>query len=277
MTSEKKERLDLLLVELGLAESREKAQRIIRAGQVRHGTTVLDKPGVRFAVTTPLEVTALGDRFVSRGGWKLQAALDTWPALTPCPPVCADIGASTGGFTHCLLQHGAERVYTIDVGTAQLDLRLRNDARVIVREQTNARHLTSDSLPEPMDLVVGDVSFISLSLILAPAKSLLKPETGQMIFLIKPQFEAGREHVGKGGVVRDPAVHRMALDRMVREIVPTVGLIPAGLIPSPLPGPKGNREYLIWLVSPENANAQTAPVDDLRIQHAIEEAFAIEA
>ncbi len=204
MTSEKKERLDLLLVELGLAESREKAQRIIRAGQVRHGTTVLDKPGVRFAVTTPLEVTALGDRFVSRGGWKLQAALDTWPALNPCPSVCADIGASTGGFTHCLLQHGAARVYTIDVGTAQLDLKLRNDPRVFVREQTNARHLTSDSLPEPVDLVVGDVSFISLNLILAPAKSLLKHETGQMVFLIKPQFEAGREHVGKGGVVPRP-------------------------------------------------------------------------
>jgi len=324
MTS-KKIRLDVLLVQRGLADSREKAQRMIRAGQIRIAGRALDKPGHTFERDVALEVEPLRDRFVSRGGWKLEAAFEAFPGLTPCPAVCADIGASTGGFTDCLLQHGARRVYAIDVGTGQIDQRLREDPRVVLLEKTNARYLTAQSLPEPVGLVVGDVSFISLELILGPAVSLLGPEArretreegetradlragpgaergtgqeakadveragsqarygaGQIVVLVKPQFEAGPERVGKGGVVRDPRTHRDVLRRIILEFAPTLALRAVGLIPSPIKGPAGNREYLLWLIhtpthrAEDNTRRQLLqPVNEFRIDDAVHEAFAL--
>jgi len=310
-----KTRLDVLLVERGLADSREKAQRMIRAGQIRIADRALDKPGHTFEPDVALEVEPLRDRFVSRGGWKLEAAFEAFPGLTPCPAVCADIGASTGGFTDCLLQHGARRVYAIDVGASQIDQRLREDPRVVLLEKTNARYLTAQSLPEPIALVVSDVSFISLELILGPAVSLLGPEArretrqdgetraglqtgpgaergrgqeakadtehagsearygaGQIVVLVKPQFEAGPERVGKGGVVRDPRTHRDVLRRLALEFAPTLGLRPAGLIPSPIKGPAGNREYLLWLVRGPTDGVETG-MDESRIDAAVKKAF----
>lgn len=277
MTRNEKQRLDQILVARGLAESREKAQRMIRAGQVRRGTDVMDKPGAKLPDDIALEVRELRDRFVSRGGWKLQAALDSWSSLTPCPPVCADIGASTGGFTDCLLQHGARRVYAIDVGATQLAPSMREDPRVVLLDQTNARHLTARSLPEPIDLAVADVSFISLRLILGPIAEILRDGTGRAVVLVKPQFEAGRERVGKGGVVRDPDVHREILEKTIFEYAPAAGLEPRGLIPSPLKGPKGNREYLLRLNLRDSAQEAEVPepvLDESHIRDAVREAFA---
>ena len=181
-------------------------------------------------------------RYVSRGGEKLVAALDAF-GIDPAGWVCADIGASTGGFTDVLLQRGAKRVYAIDVGYGQLHWRLRQDPRVVVMERVNARYL--ESLPEPIDLVTIDASFISLKLLLPAARRLLKPQ-GQIVALIKPQFEAGRNQVGKGGVVRDPAVHRRVIEDLLTWTTEQ-GYAPQGLVPSPLLGPKGNREFLLWL------------------------------
>lgn len=255
MPPQPKQRLDQLLVERGLADSCERAQRLILAGQVRLGTDILDKPGHRFPADAAIVLECLSDRFVSRGGWKLEGAFEAWRALTPCPEVCADIGASTGGFTDCLLQHGARRVYAIDVGHGQLVPKMRNDPRVVTLERTNARFLVAGSLPEPMDLVVSDVSFISLTLILGPAVRILRPDgLGQAVVLVKPQFEAERELVGQGGVVRDPRVHRDVLRRIALEFPPTVGLAPRDLVASPLKGPKGNQEYLLWLVPAAQAD-----------------------
>lgn len=236
----RKERLDRLLVERGLAKSRAQAQRLIMAGRVRIGTEVVDKPGRRVPVGAPVEVVAR-PRFVSRGGEKLEAALDRF-GLDVRGWVAADVGASTGGFTDCLLQRGAARVYAIDVGYGQLAWRLRNDPRVIVMERTNARYL--ERLPEPVDLVTVDVSFISLRLILPRAVGWLRPE-GQVIALIKPQFEAGRREVRKGGIVRDPVVHRAVLERVLTNAA-DLGLGLQGLMPSPLLGPAGNVEFLAW-------------------------------
>ncbi|HEC33852.1 MAG TPA: TlyA family RNA methyltransferase [Chloroflexi bacterium] len=235
-----KRRLDRLLVEQGLVESRALAQRFIRAGEVRVAGQVVDKPGTMVATAAPITL-ARRPRFVSRGGEKLETALTRF-GLEVTGWLAADVGASTGGFTDCLLQHGAARVYAIDVGYGQLAWRLRNDARVVVMERTNARYL--QRLPEPVDLVTIDVSFISLGLILPRAVDWLRVE-GQVVALIKPQFEAGRREVGKGGVVRDPAVHRRVLERVVR-IAADLGLGLQGLIPSPLLGPAGNREFLGW-------------------------------
>ena len=292
MTASKKIRLDVLLVERGLADSREKAQRMIRAGQIRIAGRALDKPGHTFDPDVALEVEPLRDRFVSRGGWKLEAAFEAFPGLTPCPAVCADIGASTGGFTDCLLQHGARRVYAIDVGTGQIDQRLREDPRVVLLEKTNASYLTAQSLPEPVGLVVGDVSFISLELILGPAVSLLGsgvgreagegtepeaeagPGAGQIVVLVKPQFEAGPERVGKGGVVRDPQTYRDVLRRIILEFAPTLALRAVGLIPSPIKGPAGNREYLLWLVRGSTDGVETG-MDGSRIDAAVKKAFEL--
>ncbi|HEY76164.1 MAG TPA: TlyA family RNA methyltransferase [Thermoflexia bacterium] len=236
----KKKRLDRLLVERGLAESRARAQRLIMAGEVRVAGEVVDKPGRQVPVDAPVEVVAR-PRFVSRGGEKLEAALDRF-GLDVRGWVVADVGASTGGFTDCLLQRGAARVYAIDVGYGQLAWRLRNDPRVVVMERTNARYL--ERLPEPVDLVTIDVSFISLGLIFPRAVGWLKPG-GQVVALIKPQFEAGRREVGKGGVVRDPAIHRAVLERVLT-IAADLGLGLRGLMPSPLLGPAGNVEFLAW-------------------------------
>jgi len=236
----KKQRLDLLLVERGLVESRSLAQRFIRAGEVLVDGQLLDKPGADVAVDANISLKAK-PCFVSRGGEKLAAALERFPVVI-AGKVAADIGASTGGFTDCLLQHGAAKVYAVDVGYGQLAWELRQDARVVVMERVNARYLAT--LPEPVDVIVSDVSFISLRIIYATAVHWLQPG-GAVISLIKPQFEAGREHVGKGGVVRSPAVHRQVLEAVTAEMA-TLGLSLRGLMVSPLLGPAGNVEFLGW-------------------------------
>jgi len=236
-----KRRLDTLLVERGLAESRERAQSLILAGKVKVEGGVADKPGKRVADEAEITLDEALP-YVSRGGLKLEEALRRFQ-LDVSGLLCADVGASTGGFTDCLLQHGAAKVYAIDVGYGQLAWELRQDARVVVLERTNIRYL--ESLPEPIDLATIDVSFISLELVLPPVMSLLKPES-QIIALVKPQFEAGREEVGKGGVVKDPEVHRQVLHK-VAKVAQDLGLQLLGLIPSPLLGPAGNVEVFIHL------------------------------
>lgn len=237
-----KERLDILLYKRGLAESRERARRMIMAAQVLVNGEVVDKPGTRVPTTATITIK---ERlaYVSRGGLKLEAALSAF-AVDVHGMVAADIGASTGGFTDCLLQHGVARVYAIDVGYGQLAWRLRQDPRVVVMERVNARYLRE--LPEPIDLATVDVSFISLKLVLPAVMRLLAP-TGQLITLIKPQFEAGRKQVGKGGVVKDPAVHRAVLYDVLGWMRSN-GLQINGVIASPLRGPAGNVEFLAHLV-----------------------------
>jgi 23S rRNA (cytidine1920-2'-O)/16S rRNA (cytidine1409-2'-O)-methyltransferase len=237
-----KTRLDELMLARRLAETRSQAQRLIMAGQVWAGDAVADKAGQLVAPDTPLRVVE-GLRYVSRGGLKLEAALAAF-GVDPAGWVCADIGASTGGFTDCLLQRGAARVYAIDVGYGQLAWSLRQDPRVIAIERANIRRLAG--LPEPVSLATVDVSFIGLGLVLPPIVRLLTAATGQVIALIKPQFEVGKGQVGKGGVVRDPRLHRAAIERALGEAV-ALGLAPAGLIRSPITGPAGNVEFLAWL------------------------------
>lgn len=235
-----RERLDVLLVARGLAESRSLAQRLIGAGEVLVDGRVVDKPGAQVPMTATLTLAAR-PRFVSRGGEKLDAALERF-AIPVAGRVAADIGASTGGFTDCLLQRGALRVYALDVGYGQLAWALRQDPRVVVLERTNARYVTA--LPERVDLIVSDVSFISVRLIYPTAVRWLR-EGGEIVSLIKPQFEAGRAQVGKGGVVRDPAVHRQVLVEVCAALA-ELGLGLRGLMVSPLLGPAGNLEFLGW-------------------------------
>ncbi len=234
-------RLDMLLVQRGLAPSREKAQRLILAGQVLVDGRRADKGGERVPEGAAIEVQQ-GLPYVSRGGLKLEHALRAF-AIDPAGQLTADVGASTGGFTDCLLQHGAARVYAIDVGYGQLDWGLRQDARVVVMERTNARYL--EVLPELVSLVTIDVSFISLRLILPQVHKWLAPE-GQVVALIKPQFEAGPDRVGKGGVVRDPQVHREVLRTTLLWAQENDWRV-RGLTRSPITGPKGNVEFLAWL------------------------------
>ena len=237
------ERVDLLMVQRGLAESRTRAQALILAGRVYSGPERVEKPGTRVDPEAPLTVrTPLP--FVSRGGLKLEAALDRF-GVDPEGAVCLDVGASTGGFTDCHIQRRAARVYAVDVGYGQLDWRLRNDPRVTVLERTNFRTINPDSLPGGMDLAVVDVSFISLKLILPKVKEFLMRE-GQAVILVKPQFEVGKGKVGKGGVVRDPAVREEAL-REVLQWAENEGFSVAGTIPSPIQGPAGNIEFLAHL------------------------------
>ena len=249
-----KQRLDLLLVERGLAESRAKAQALIMAGQVRVDGQVELKASAAIPPEAPVEVE-LGPRFVSRGGDKLEAALAAFP-VGVSGRVCADVGASTGGFTDCLLQHGAAKVYTIDVGKGILHWKLRSDARVVVMEETNARYV--EALPEPVSLVTIDASFISLKILLPAMKGWFGPASGcphfqepkmggEMIALIKPQFEAGRKESAKHkGVIRDPEVHQtILLD--VLAFAQDQGFGVRGLLRSPVVGPKGNIEFLAWL------------------------------
>lgn len=238
-----KVRLDALLVAQGWAESRERAQRLIMAGAVWCEGRRLDKPGLRLAADSPLEIQGDPCPFVSRGGLKLAGALDRL-GLDPRGLVCADIGASTGGFTDCLLQRGAARVYAIDVGRHQIHERLRADPRVVSLERTNARHLTETSLPERVALATVDVSFISLSLILPALARILAPGA-QVLALVKPQFEAGPAQVHRG-VVRDPAVHRDVLTQ-TDAVAAALGWSRRGACVSPLRGPAGNREFfLLW-------------------------------
>lgn len=235
-----KVRLDTLLAQRGLSESKSKAQALIMAGKVCVNGQVITKAGTQISTEASVEIKD-EPAYVSRGGLKLAAALDTF-AINPAGAVCADVGASTGGFTDVLLQRGAARVYAIDVGYGQLAWKLRQDERVIVMERTNARHL--ESLPEPVNLVTIDASFISLSLIFpAVIKWLAMPAI--VIALVKPQFEAGKTQVGKGGVVRDPQVHRQVLEQ-VMACARQNNLTVLGLIPSPITGPAGNHEFLLY-------------------------------
>lgn len=254
-----KQRADALLVERGLAESRNQAQRLVMAGQVRANGQIVDKPSSMLAPEVTLEVEH-GPRFVSRGGEKLEAALSQF-GVEVSGKVCADVGSSTGGFTDCLLQRGAIKVYAIDVGKGQLHWKLRQDARVIVMEETNARFVAS--LPEVVDLVTIDASFISLQALLPVVKAWLKPKAG-LIALIKPQFEAGKTEVGKGkGVIRDEQVHRRILAETLK-FASGQGLAVRGLMRSPILGPKGNVEFLMWVqVGADSQSTHSQLIDQL--------------
>ena len=236
-----KKSLDVLLVEQGYADSRAKAQAIIMSGQVYVDGQKADKPGMSFDETLPLEVRGATCPYVSRGGLKLEKALRDF-GVDPTGYVCSDSGASTGGFTDCLLQQGASKVFAIDVGYGQLDWKIRSDPRVVVMERTNVRYVTPEQLGEPLDLSVVDVSFISLKIVLPVIKTFLK-STGQVLCLIKPQFEAGKEKVGKKGVVRDPQTHKEVLDSFVA-LANELEFKILGLTFSPVKGPEGNIEFL---------------------------------
>ena len=242
----KRVRLDLLLVQRGLAESREKAQRLVLAGKVRVDGQPAGKPGHTVGEEAELTVEA-PERFVSRGGEKLEAAFVHW-GLTVDGETCLDVGASTGGFTDCLLQHGARRVYAVDVGHAQLHARLAADPRVVVMDGVNARHLDAAAFPERPTFATMDASFISLTLLLPAVAGVLTPHA-RLVTLIKPQFEAGRDEVGRGGVVRDPAIHRQVVDS-VRAEGERLGLTWQGEIESPLRGPAGNVEFIAYWTRP---------------------------
>jgi 23S rRNA (cytidine1920-2'-O)/16S rRNA (cytidine1409-2'-O)-methyltransferase len=234
-------RLDQLLVERGLAPSREKAQALILAGQVMLNGQRADKAGRAVPDDSRIELIEM-PRYVGRGGLKLEAALAHFQIAVE-GKVCLDVGSSTGGFTDCLLQHGAARVYAIDVGTGQLDWKLRNDPRVVVQEQVNARYLSSREVPEPINLAVADVSFISITMIL-PAMTALLAGDAEMVILVKPQFELERHQVGKGGIIREPELHLKAC-RRVDDAVTRLGFRTA-IIPSPILGAEGNREFLLY-------------------------------
>ena len=239
-----KNRLDVLLVEQGYADSRTKAQATIMSGQVYVAGQKADKPGISYEETVEIEVRGATCPYVSRGGLKLEKALKEF-GVNPTGYVCSDSGASTGGFTDCLLQKGAKKVFAIDVGYGQLDWKIRSDPRVVVMERTNVRHVIPEQLGEPLDLSVVDVSFISLKIVLPVIKSFLKAD-GQVLCLIKPQFEAGREKVGKKGVVRDPQTHKEVLDQFVL-LAKELDFQIMGLTFSPVKGPEGNIEFLAHL------------------------------
>ena len=258
-----KKRLDVLLTERGLAPSREKAKALIMAGIVYVNNQKEDKAGTSFPEDAVVEVRGQGLRYVSRGGLKLEKAMQTFP-IDLKGRYCMDIGASTGGFTDCMLQNGAAGVYAIDVGYGQLDWKLRADPRVVCMEKTNFRYVTPDDLdPERMpDFASVDVSFISLSKILPPAHAIL-PVGGEMVCLIKPQFEAGREKVGKKGVVRDPQVHVEVIENVLK-IAQDAGFEVLGLSWSPIRGPEGNIEYLMYIRKLPEKNDQNLSGQDLQ-------------
>ena len=239
-----KKRLDVLLTERGLQESRQRAQAVIMSGEVFVNGQRVDKPGTAVAEDAQIEIRGGTLAYVSRGGLKLEKAMATFP-IDLHGAVCADIGASTGGFTDCMLQNGAEKVYAVDVGYGQLAWKLRSDPRVVCLERTNARYLTHEQVPDELDFASVDVSFISLKLILPPLNGLLK-DGGHAACLVKPQFEAGREKVGKKGVVRDPDVHLEVLEHFL-DYAKESGFTVLGLTYSPIRGPEGNIEYLGYL------------------------------
>ena len=247
-----KTRLDVLLVEQGLQESRQKAQATIMSGLVFVGGQRVDKPGTAVAEDAQIEVRGGTLAYVSRGGLKLEKAMTHFGVRLE-RKVCMDVGASTGGFTDCMLQNGAKKVYSVDVGHGQLAWKLRQDERVVCMEKTNFRYLTRDQIADDLDFASVDVSFISLTKILLPAWRLLKCG-GQMVCLIKPQFEAGREKVGKKGVVRDPAVHREVIAK-VMDFAALLHFSVLGLTWSPIKGPEGNIEYLIFIQKEEQPEA----------------------
>ena len=255
-----KKRLDVLLTERMYAETRSKAQAIIMSGQVYVNGQKADKPGISYEETVEIEVRGDTCPYVSRGGLKLEKALRDF-GVKPEGYVCSDSGASTGGFTDCLLQQGASKVFAIDVGYGQLDWKIRSDPRVVVMERTNIRYVTPEQLGQPLDLSVIDVSFIGLEIVLPTIKTLLKPDCGQVLCLIKPQFEAGKENVGKKGVVRDSKIHQMVLDNFVT-LVKSLGFTILGLTFSPVKGPEGNIEFLghLTLAEQEGIVPDTAKV-----------------
>ena len=240
-----KKRLDMVLVERGLAETRTKARALIMAGGVYVDGVKTDKAGALVKEGSGVAVRDTSLKYVSRGGLKLEAALKEF-GIDPTGETAVDIGASTGGFTDCLLRSGAAKVYAIDVGYGQLDWKLRQDPRVVVREKLNARYIKPEDTGEPADIVVIDVSFISLTMIIPPALALLRPG-GVLLALIKPQFEVGKGEVGKGGIVRDESKHREVVDK-ITEFVKSLGIGVLGVIPSPIEGAEGNKEFLIAAV-----------------------------
>lgn len=261
----RKQRLDLHMLTLGLAASRQQAQQLIRAGKVRdHRGQLLDKPGQTVLLDLEL-IVEQPPRFVSRGGEKLLAALDAFPVSVE-GRTCLDGGISTGGFTDCLLQHGARRVYGIDVGYGQTAWSLRIDERVVLKERTNLRRLSASELYGPDDvlptLAVADVSFISLSLVLPAIRALLEPKGSEALVLVKPQFEVGRDRVGKGGVVRDGLAHRDAIASVITA-ANTLGWNAQGVVGSPITGPAGNHEYLLWLSELEDQQISDEKVRDV--------------
>lgn len=254
-----KERLDVLLVKKGLAASREKAKAIIMSGIVYVEGQKEDKAGSNFDENSQIEIRGNTLPFVSRGGLKLDKAMKVFE-IQISDFVCLDIGASTGGFTDCMLQNGAKKVYSVDVGHGQLDWKLRNDERVICMEKTNFRYVTKETISETIEFAATDVSFISLTKILPPAKALLKQDA-YMVCLIKPQFEAGREKVGKKGVVTDPKVHLEVVEK-IEAFAASIGFSIVGLDFSPIKGPEGNIEYLLYLQNTSDEPTD-APLDEI--------------
>ena len=254
-----KERLDVLLVKRNLAESREKAKAVIMSGIVYVDGQKEDKAGSMFDETANVEVRGITLKYVSRGGLKLEKAM-THFGVTLEGKICMDVGASTGGFTDCMLQNGAVKVYSVDVGHGQLAWKLRNDERVVCMEKTNIRYVTPEEIPDRIQFVSIDVSFISLTKVLGPVKALMEPD-GEVVCLIKPQFEAGREKVGKKGVVRDPAVHKEVIE-MVISYAKSISFGVRHLEFSPIKGPEGNIEYLVHLVRlPDGVTEEETNVD----------------
>ncbi len=260
-----KKRLDVLLTEQGYADTRTKAQAIIMSGNVYVQGQKADKPGMSFEETVDIEVRGAVCPYVSRGGLKLEKALRDF-GVKPEGYVCSDSGASTGGFTDCLLQQGAKKVFAIDVGYGQLDWKIRSDPRVVVMERTNVRYVTPEQLGEPLDLSVIDVSFISLNIVLPVIKTFLKPESGQVLCLIKPQFEAGKDKVGKKGVVREPETHKEVLDHFVA-LANSLDFKILGLTFSPVKGPEGNIEFLGHLTLADQPGISPDTADVVRQAH----------
>lgn len=249
-----RKRLDVLVVEKGLAESREKAKALIMAGSIYADGQKADKPGDTFPEEAAVELRGKGLRYVSRGGLKLEKAMASFE-LPLNGLTCMDVGASTGGFTDCMLQNGAEKVYAVDVGYGQLAWGLRNNSRVVNLERTNARYLTREQIPEEIDFFSMDVSFISITLLLPVVRELMA-QNGKAVCLIKPQFEAGREKVGKKGVVRDPKVHEEVIEKILRFAL-NAGFSVLGLTFSPVKGPEGNIEYLVCLQKSDHPESST--------------------
>ena len=262
-----KKRLDVLLVEQGLADSREKAKAIIMSGIVYVDNNKEDKAGTTFDETAKIEVRGNTLKYVSRGGLKLEKAMDHF-GVELAGKVCMDVGASTGGFTDCMLQNGAVKVYSVDVGHGQLAWKLRNDERVVCMEKTNIRYVTPEDIDDKIEFASIDVSFISLTKVLPAVKELLT-DSGEIVCLIKPQFEAGREKVGKKGVVRDPTVHEEVI-RTVTAFARELGFCPLALTYSPVKGPEGNIEYLIYLSRAEGEDTVT----EERLQQVVADAHA---
>lgn len=261
-----KERLDVLLVQQGLAPSREKAKAVIMSGSVYVDGQKEDKAGSMFPDTASIEVKGDPLPYVSRGGLKLEKALQCFPIRLE-GKICMDVGASTGGFTDCMLQNGAVKVYAIDVGRGQLDWKLRQDPRVICMEKTNIRYVTEEDIGDVIEFVSIDVSFISLEKVFGPVRALLA-ENAEVVCLIKPQFEAGRQQVGKKGVVRDPSIHREVIDKVL-SYAKDAGLYPAHLGYSPVKGPEGNIEYLLHLY---NAQPSDAPCVEGQVEETVQAA-----